>query len=146
MTDVLLIYPPYSWPNKSHPLGLAYIAAVLDQDGFSVKIADMSPTNMQVADLGKLLVEDRPKIVGISFMTPQYNYVVEILKLVKGVDKKIKTIAGGAHVSALPKETLGIKELDYAVVGEGEITARELIPFLMGISKKNKKKLQVSVL
>jgi anaerobic magnesium-protoporphyrin IX monomethyl ester cyclase len=135
MTDVLLIHPPYAWPKKSHPLGLAYIASVLEQDGFTVQIIDMDPMGMSIADLRGELIKIRPKIAGISFMTPQCNYAVEILKIIKKVDPNIKTVAGGSHVSALPKEMLDVHQLDFAVIGEGEYTARELVAFLMGKSK-----------
>ena len=137
MVDVLLIHPPYAWPNKSHPLGLAYIAAVLEQSGFAVQIIDMDPMEMSVRDLRIEIIKIKPKIVGISFMTPQYNYAVEILKLIKEVDSDIKTIAGGTHVSALPKEMLDIHELDFIVIGEGEITAKELVSVLIGNSNKS---------
>lgn len=136
MTDVLLVHPPYVWPNKSHPLGLAYIASVLEQKGFEVQIVDMDPLGMSAADLRGHIISNKPKIVGISFMTPQYNYAAEILKVVKEIDSNIKTLAGGVHVSALPEKILSIKELDYVVIGEGEITARELVSFLMGASDK----------
>lgn len=134
MTDVLLIHPCYAWPNKSHPLGLAYIASVLEQDGFTVRIVDMDPMGMSFADLKEHLIKIKPRIVGISFMTPQYNYAIEILKLIKKLDPNVKTMAGGAHVSALPKEMLDIHELDFAIFGEGEYTARELVALLMGRS------------
>ncbi|MDY7009291.1 MAG: radical SAM protein [Planctomycetota bacterium] len=136
MTDILLIHPPYSWPNKSQPLGLAYIGAVLEQEGFGVEIIDMSPLEMSVADLGNILVEKAPKIVGISFMTPQYNSTVAILKLVKEVDERIKTIVGGAHASALPEAMLEIEQLDYVVIGEGEITTKELVSVILGKSDR----------
>jgi radical SAM superfamily enzyme YgiQ (UPF0313 family) len=142
MIDVLLIHPPYAWPNKSQPLGLAYIASVLEQDGVVVQIVDMDPEGMSVSDLREKLISRKPKVVGVSFMTPQYNYAAEILKLVKEIDPKIKTMAGGSHVSALPEKTLSIKELDYAVIGEGEITVRELVSFLIATCDKNLEEIQ----
>lgn len=135
MIDVLLIHPPYAWPNKSHPLGLAYIGSVLEQDGFAVRIVDMDPIGMSFGDLRKELIRTKPKVVGISFMTPQYNSAVKILGLIKEVDSNIKTMAGGAHVSALPKEMLDIQALDFAVIGEGEYTARKLVAYLTRRSK-----------
>lgn len=137
MVDVLLIYPTYKWPNKSQPIGLAYIASVLEQDGFIIRIFDMDPLRMTLSDLKKEVAKAKPKIVGISFMTPQYNHVISILKMIKEIDSKIKTIAGGPHISAMPKEMLNLCDLDYVVIGEGENTVRELVSHL--VVRKNLK-------
>jgi radical SAM superfamily enzyme YgiQ (UPF0313 family) len=136
MVDVLLIYPPYKWPNKSQPLGLAYIASVLEKYGFVVRIVDMDPLGMDFSSLKKEIVKIKPKVVGISFMTPQYGHVVSLFKMVKEIDSKIKTMAGGPHVSALPNEMLEIAELDYVVIGEGEETTRELVAYLTGSKER----------
>lgn len=132
MIDVILIYPSYAWPNKSHPLGLAYIASILEKDGFAVRVIDMDPMGINLSMLKEEISRNKPEIVGISFMTPQYNHVVKILKLVKEIDSNAKTVAGGPHVSALPQEMLDIPELDFVVVGEGENTMRELVATLSG--------------
>lgn len=137
MIDVLLIYPPYKWPYKSQPIGLAYIASVLEKDGITVQLLDMDPEGVSFSDLRKTIEKTRPKIVGISFMSPQYNEVIKILKLVKKINFEIKTITGGPHVSAMPKEMLAIPEVDYVVVGEGENTIRDLTANIFGNKDPN---------
>jgi anaerobic magnesium-protoporphyrin IX monomethyl ester cyclase len=129
--DVLLIYPQYSYPKKSPPLGLAYLAAVLEQKGYSVRIADMSAMGANLADIQKQVFEDKPRLVGISFMTNQYNNALNVAIAVKKVNKNIPVIAGGPHVSALPQEILKSDSVDIAVIGEGEITITELADFFL---------------
>ena len=134
--DVLLIYPEYTYPKKSPPLGLAYLAAVLEQKGLSVRIADMSAAGLNLADIQKQVSEDTPRLVGISFMTNQYQNALNAAKAVKQVNSDIPVIAGGPHVSALPQEILKSDSVDVAVTGEGEITIPELADyFLNGQSK-----------
>lgn len=126
VVDVLLIYPPYTYPKKSPPIGLAYIAAVLEKEGYSVKIADMSVLGMDYKDLEKKVKQIKPKLVGISFMTNQYKEALNISKLVKDTDRHIPILVGGPHVSSLPEEVIALESIDIAVIGEGERTILEL--------------------
>ena len=131
--DVLLIYPPYSYPRKSPPLGLTYIASVLEKEGYSVKIIDMAVLDMDYKILAKQISRVKPKVVGISFMTNQYKNAVNVSKVVKNVDVHIPVIVGGPHVSAIPEEILALDSVDIAVIGEGEETVLEIVnSFLKG--------------
>jgi anaerobic magnesium-protoporphyrin IX monomethyl ester cyclase len=129
--DVLLVYPQYSYPKKSPPLGLAYLAAVLEQKGFSVKIADMSTIGLSCDDIKKQIITDKPRLVGISFMTNQFQNALDVAKAVKQADKNIPVITGGPHVSALPTEILDNESVDIAVLGEGETTINHLADFFI---------------
>ncbi|MFC1692659.1 B12-binding domain-containing radical SAM protein [Candidatus Latescibacterota bacterium] len=129
--DFLLIYPPYSYPKKSPPIGLAYIAAVLEKEGYSVEIADMSVLGMDYNDLQQKIMEIKPTIVGVSFMTNQYDEAINISNLVKDIDSNIIVLVGGPHVSALPEEVVSLESIDIAVIGEGEITILEVASNLL---------------
>lgn len=131
MSEVLLIYPPYPWPSKSQPLGIAYIAAMLTKREINVGILDLAVSTMSNAELKKEIKKLSPTVIGISFMTPQYDEVCSILSLVKEVDMNIITVAGGAHVSAVGEKMFEIEELDYIVIGEGEETMSELCSFIL---------------
>lgn len=131
MVDILLIYPPYSYPRKSPPLGLAYIASVLEKANYSVKILDMSPLRIELEDLQREIMHIKPKVVGISFMTNQYGVAIKVSKLVKAIDSKIPVIVGGPHATALPCEMLENGGVDFVVIGEGEVTICELASELL---------------
>lgn len=135
MAEVLLIYPPYNWPRKNPPLGLAYIASYLEQANYTVNILDMSPLNLTIKDLKEELKKETFKTVGISFMTSQVRLALEIAHLIKEMDKEITIFVGGPHASALPEEILREEGIDFVVIGEGEITALELVDSLL--KKKN---------
>ena len=129
--DILLVYPEYSYPKKSPPIGLGYIAAVLERRGYKVKILDMSTSGLNCGDLKREVEENRPAMTGISFMTNQFEEAVAVSKAIKEVDKNIPVITGGPHVSALPEEILGFDTVDIAVIGEGEISACELADYFI---------------
>lgn len=120
---VLLINPElkkYVQP-KLMPLGLCYIAAVLEKDGIDVKIIDM---NVQKIDL-----EDKlswaPDIVGITATTPLVKEAWRIAKIIKKREN-IPVVLGGPHPSALPEESLE-NGADIIVRNEGETTMLEFV-------------------
>lgn len=127
MVDILLIYPPYTWEFTSPPLGLAYIASVLRNSGYAVKILDMTPTHTTLDELEKEISLLKPKIIGISSMTIQANGTMKIAKVAKTVGSSIKVIVGGPHATALPDEMLENPEIDFVCIGEGEVTTNELV-------------------
>lgn len=151
---VLLFIPPAFTSkfkidiNPVPPLGLAYLGAVLENNGIGVKIFDCLAEgwNKRV-EMGNhtirigtpfSLIEDivrdyKPDIVGVnnSFTTQRKN-AHEIYKLAKKIDKNIITIAGGAHPTVLPELVLSDKNVDLVVLGEGEEIIISLIEAFEG--------------
>ena len=70
----------------------------------------------------------------LSFFTPQYWEVKELLQKIKNLKLKNRVflIAGGPHATGLPRKTLEMG-FDYVFVGEGEET---LLEFLKGLLKE----------
>ncbi len=137
MVDILLINPSYTrlhqgWIEEvakgAEPfLGIAYIAAVLEKNGLSVKILDALAEGCNEDDIREYVKREDPKIVGITVATPMIPYSLDIAKMVKEFNKDIKVIFGGAHPSAAPEDTMkSCKAIDFCVIGEGEITFLEL--------------------
>ncbi len=63
-------------------------------------------------------------------MTPTFPQAVAICREVKNRSNAV-TVLGGPHVTALQKEILEVQpEIDYVVVGEGELTITELCRML----------------
>lgn len=133
--DVLLIYPHTSTSSveegvKVPPMGLAYIASILEKGGYDVDILDMSAQPELADHLESILGEKDPKIVGITCLTPFYSAVLSLASKVKEtLDAKV--VVGGAHATALPKEMLGENCIDYVVLGEGEYAMLELSDCLL---------------
>ena len=126
---VILIQPNYNvkkdasiW-TANPPLGLLYLAAVLEKAKIPVKIIDANVKNLSGDQVVRLLKEENPKYVGFSILTPAADWCSEV---VKKLPKEIIKIAGGPHASALAKETLK-SGYDICVVGEGEETLLEIV-------------------
>ena len=124
---VLFVYPK-TYYRRALPLGIAYIAAVLRENGHTVKVYDPAPYE-KVSFRGFLRKFD-PEVVGFSSTTLQMLNTLEMLRVVKDVNPNIYTILGGVHPTSDPGTTLANKNVDFVVFGEGEETTRELIDFL----------------
>jgi anaerobic magnesium-protoporphyrin IX monomethyl ester cyclase len=72
-----------------------------------------------------------PKAVGISYLTPLKCSVDMVASSVKEVDPSIKVIVGGPHPTFCPDETLVSRDIDFAVMGEGEIPLLSLMKLLL---------------
>ncbi len=137
---VLLINPPQTFypgseqPAGNLPIGLMYIAAVLQKSDYKVEILDafMAATFQKNSDtisvgmpfeqIKQEINSRKPDIVGISGpFTCQIENSIKVSNLAKEVNPDIWTVIGGPHVTLVPKEFLEeAKNVDIAVAGEGE--------------------------
>jgi radical SAM superfamily enzyme YgiQ (UPF0313 family) len=60
-------------------------------------------------------------------MTATYVSALNVSKVAKELNPQVIVVFGGRHPSVLPEDTLRNKTVDYVVVGEGEMTFRELL-------------------
>ena len=130
--NVLLIRPPdplqhVKLLSHTKPLNLAYIASYLIEKKINVKIIDYEIEPFAENKLLTVLKKFNPEVVGISCLTPTVKNGGKICSVIKNHDRRIKTVAGGPHVSGLPLKTMEeFPDFDYGVFGEGEITFYEL--------------------
>ncbi len=116
----ILLVSPISkvWSSRKHiPLGLGYLAAVLEGAGYEVAIYDAVVEEEPLADV---LNRERFDVVGISSTTPLISEAWEAARCAK--EHGAITILGGAHLTLLPEESMQQPEVDLVVRGEGEDT------------------------
>ena len=131
---LLLVTPPKGlWkdavekPREStQPLGIAYIAAAVRQGGHPAEILEAHALGLSGESIREKIESMRPKVVGISCLTPQWSDVQAAARIAKTVNEKIVTVVGGPHVTALPEETAADPSVDIAVIGEGEETIQDI--------------------
>jgi radical SAM superfamily enzyme YgiQ (UPF0313 family) len=114
---ILLISPISKvWSSRKHiPLGLGYLAAVLEQAGHQVRIYDAVVEDEPLRDV---LERGKFEVVGISSTTPIINEAWEAAREAKA--HGAVTILGGPHLTLLPDESMQRPEVDLVVRGEGE--------------------------
>jgi anaerobic magnesium-protoporphyrin IX monomethyl ester cyclase len=112
-----------SYSSTMPPLGLLYIASVLERAGFTPRIFDIYPYDDR--DFAAL-AEYRPDIVGMTILTDYWTRAVEVSVLVKARLPQSLFIVGGVHLTAIPEDTLAVLDATIGVIGEGETTMLEL--------------------
>lgn len=146
---VQLIFPPMVFPKFQSrqtalfPLGLGYIAAVLEQQGYELELIDCPTEGYDtVTDIGKDrvvygLTEDqirarieafKPDAIMLSclFSTLEKR-MLRIASIARDVDPNITIITGGPHTSAYYKRLIAHPQVDFCVIGEGEETVSQLL-------------------
>ena len=146
-----LLFVPSAFTNKKYvdinpmpPLGLGYIAGVMEKLGVEVKIVDcllegwrrewkevgngLVKVGLSDEEIEGIIENFSPDMVGVnSLFSRQYKHAHDIYRIVKSINKDIITVAGGAHSTVMPEFELHNENLDFVVIGEGEFVIEELV-------------------
>ncbi|MFW9928948.1 MAG: B12-binding domain-containing radical SAM protein [Candidatus Thorarchaeota archaeon] len=136
---VLLAIPPGIGESKyqisnflnfsAPPLGLAYIAAVLEEAGYKnkVRIVDSRTVGITSEDLRQIIKRFSPDIFGLQVKTPNYYDAVEASHIAKEEDVPY-VVWGGHHATPMAEEVLTANEdVDLIFRGEAEYTFRDFV-------------------
>ena len=137
MTEVLLFQPSFDVSSqfaeiaelyvKARPMGIVYLATYLYHKGVAVETFDGTVQNLDKDRVLELLASRKPRLVGITCLTPFAPSAHTMAKWIKEFDPRISVVMGGVHPTVLPEETLGDNNVDVVVRREGEITLLELL-------------------
>jgi anaerobic magnesium-protoporphyrin IX monomethyl ester cyclase len=130
--NVTLVNPPYPIGSHLHPpflpLGLGYLAAVLEKNNYKVDVVDCQALKISYDEVRNELSKRQPTVIGITSTTLTYKSALQITKIAKEVCPDSVTILGGSHVTFWDDHALEeCPELDIAVRKEGEVTLLELV-------------------
>ena len=133
---VLLINPPYF--NSKYkfiglvapPLGIAYMAAVLEQNDIAVEIIDAAALEMSWETLESEIKRVSPQLVAVTALTPTIDKALQTAELAKKTCPQATVVMGGYHPTFNYQEMLEKDYVDLVVMGEGEYTMLELVQTL----------------
>lgn len=135
MAEVVLVQPKVgNWDDfRSHP---SLPLALLSASRYVAKVFDTVFIDTRVDKDWKarlsLELKKNPFCVGITSMTGrQIGYALEISSYVKEISD-VPVVWGGIHSSVLPESVLTNKNIDIAVIGEGELSFFEAVKALAG--------------
>ncbi|MBN2645411.1 MAG: lipid biosynthesis B12-binding/radical SAM protein [Desulfuromonadaceae bacterium] len=128
-------------PYPVYPLGMAVIAAALQNQGHEVRQFDLLASDGDEETLVQALNAFRPDYVGLSlrnidnvdsFSSDDNWYLAGARQLVARIKTccAVPVIVGGPAFSIMPREILNFLGADYGVVGEGEQLVPQLISAL----------------
>jgi len=130
---VTLVQPAQidAFASDQPPMGLAYIASVLQQTGCEVRIIDANVEKLYTEDVVALVAQQNPNLVCFTITTPLLPGALEAVRYLRKLPKPPTLIAGGPHATVAPDELLQDGMLDFVVRGEGERTMAELADCLI---------------
>jgi radical SAM superfamily enzyme YgiQ (UPF0313 family) len=123
-------------PFPVFPLGLAYIAEALREEGHPMEVMDLCFSQEVSVDLRNTLRRFQPGLVGISLRNLDNLTYPTSVSYLKGVEEVIgicrqqgssRLVIGGSGFSLAPKELLRHLDVDFGIVGEGEETFLKLV-------------------
>jgi anaerobic magnesium-protoporphyrin IX monomethyl ester cyclase len=112
---------------NSPPLGLAYIAAIMEDGGYNVKVISLTPEQIENESWKDIIIDYSPNIVGSTLITPLYNDIIDFFVKLKSLLPSLSIIVGGPHAAALPDDVIKESTIDFVVRGEGELVIRDLL-------------------
>jgi radical SAM superfamily enzyme YgiQ (UPF0313 family) len=130
-------------PPTAPPLGLLYIAAVLERESFPVRIIDSYAEHYDVSTTVKEALKFNPDIVGITAVTPTFGNAIMIAKALKKANPDVTIAMGGPHITPTGALILqNHKCVDICVKHEGEyafleLTQKKPLKDILGIFYRN---------
>ncbi len=108
------------------PIGLAYLASVLEEGECDLTVIDCPALDMTQEDLKQKLESIQPDLIGITSMTPTIQSALQSAQIAKEACPEAMTVLGGPHVTFMDESVLKEEAVDVIVRGEGEQTLLEL--------------------
>jgi radical SAM superfamily enzyme YgiQ (UPF0313 family) len=134
--DILLLNPPSNlkemlgvgalFVQKYEPLGLLYIAAVLRDAGYAVRVIDADAENLTFEDVQKRIDLKVPSLIGITTLTCAGAFVYRLGAWMKQTYPDVTVVLGNVHASVFADVYLKGCCCDLVVHGEGEYVMREI--------------------
>lgn len=113
------------------PLGLAYLAAVLEERGYVLEIIDANAERLSEEKIIDRLICSKADLVGFTAVTPTIDMCARISGSFKEELPHVPIVIGGVHATVLPQETMfRYPVFDFLVRGEGEYVLRDLVEAL----------------
>jgi len=123
-------------PFPVFPLGLAYIAKALREEGHQIEVMDLCFSQEISVDLNQTLYQFQPDLIGISLRNldnltypASVSYLQEVEEIV-GICRQspsLRLVIGGSGYSLVPQELLRFLNVDFGIVGEGEEVFLQLV-------------------
>jgi len=116
-------------PYPVAPIGIAYIAKALQNNGHAVRLTDICFVEDGCSLIAEALQDFNPDVIGISIRNIDnltYNKSVSYMPGIRRIVDFLKTrtvvpiVVGGSGFSIFPEEVLRYLELETGIVGEGE--------------------------
>lgn len=110
--------------SQLEPLSLEYIASVMAEAGYTVKLFHQDDDDNE--ELIKKVLGFEPEVIGFSTFTYNFNVACEIAGRIKKKMPSATIVFGGHHITGCPEGIIN-QPIDFGVYGEGEYSFLQLV-------------------
>lgn len=135
--NVLLVIPRYNTYGVSGhyvmPMGILYVSSYLKHAHVSnVWTLNLNHKKGEEYDILSYYIQEYDiNILGVGGLSGEYQDIERMVRLAKEIKPLVKVVVGGGIMTADPQVTMqAMPEIDYGIIGEGEITMVALITAL----------------
>lgn len=132
--NVLYVIPRYkTYCMANHyvmPLGILYVSAYVKHTG----VANVHTLNLNHIEgeeyeiLESYIMTNHIDIVGVGGLSGEYTDISRMAQYAKHINKRIRVVVGGGIMTADPKTAMtALPDIDFGIIGEGELTMTELL-------------------
>jgi len=89
-------------------------------------------------DFRKELNGFSPDVIAITTMSVDFDYAVESARIARSCMPDAKIVVGGPHPSIVPQELAPNVDIDYIMVGEGEVSFINLLKDIENGARREK--------
>lgn len=119
--------------TNAMPLGICYLAAVLERAGIEVGLLDAAAEQFSHEDVYCYIKKGKFDVVGITATTNGFFRALGLAKVLKKhAGSSLPVLLGGPHMSDLPHHAMSYNCFDYGAIGEAEDTILELLDVVKG--------------
>jgi anaerobic magnesium-protoporphyrin IX monomethyl ester cyclase len=108
-------------------IGVAYLAATLEQAGFFVRALDMFADGLDAAAVLERVERFAPDVVGFTVMTPSAPVVTALVDMIRASRPRVRVVLGGVHADVFAADLVRAHSADVVVHGEGEHAIVEIV-------------------
>jgi anaerobic magnesium-protoporphyrin IX monomethyl ester cyclase len=106
--------------REGHEVYLAFSASLF-HDRYNLEIPWLAKYFDDTDEVIKGLLAFKPDVIAYSCLTSTYQWMLSVADEMKQAFPHVKNIFGGVHVSAVPERVLAKPQVDYVVIGEGDV-------------------------
>ncbi len=118
--------------HNSAPLGLLYLAAMLEQRGDAVLVIDAAAEGLNVNQTVLRARRFVPDLIGVTSTTVGFEDARALARACKAAVPEVPIVLGGPHCSLLPDDAMAETAFDYGFVGEAEEAIGEICDMVAG--------------
>ena len=110
------------------PLGLMYIASYVKKySDHEITIIDSQVEELSLDQLKERIRICDPDVIGMTVMSFTLIDCLKVADASRKINKDVIIVLGGPHPNLYPNETINLRNIDFLVLGEGEINFLDLM-------------------